>query len=213
MLVQLEGTASWELRRKLNGWAVGDGQPAEARGSWAQVKWCFWGTRPSLGLLDPRVCGGSAGPGCSTDISLLRMVFGLLPICWLFGLICQVLGGLHSSVVCWRLGASLAALRGDSLRVFLLLLFHLLDNFPDLALCSLQQREGGEGTGKRQSQFWRPTGNHLGLGTNLTSPRPLSTTPNSQGKYSSSPHQDYWVQGGVGVGGGRRVHRGGRGRN
>lgn len=58
MLVQLEGTASWELRRKLNGWAVDDGQPAEARGSWAQVKWCFWGTRPSLGLLDPRMCGG-----------------------------------------------------------------------------------------------------------------------------------------------------------
>lgn len=56
----------------------------------------------------PECAGGGggcpAGPGCSPDVSLLRMVFGLLPICWLFGLICQVLGGLHSSVVCWHLG-------------------------------------------------------------------------------------------------------------
>lgn len=42
-------------------------------------------------------------------------------------------------------GASLAALWGDSLRVSLFLLFHLLYNFPDLALCSLQWREGRGG--------------------------------------------------------------------
>lgn len=103
LLVQLKGIAPWELRRELSGWAVDGCEPAEARGSWVQAKWCFWGTRPSLCPPGPQEVQGSADPGCSADFSLLRMVFGLLPICWLFGLICHVLGRLHSSVVCWRL--------------------------------------------------------------------------------------------------------------
>lgn len=45
MLVQLKGRASWEPRRDLSGWAVDGWKPAEARGSWAQANWCFWGTR------------------------------------------------------------------------------------------------------------------------------------------------------------------------
>lgn len=56
---------------------------------------------PPLGPPGPQEVQGAADPGCSADFSLLRMVFGLLPICWLFGLICHVLGRLHSSVVCW----------------------------------------------------------------------------------------------------------------
>lgn len=83
-----------------SGWLVSLQKPGEA------------GDRPSdvsgdpglpCALLDPRMCRGSAGPGFSADVSPLGMVFGLLPVCWLFGLICQVLGGLHSSVVCWCL--------------------------------------------------------------------------------------------------------------
>lgn len=82
---------------------MGSGKPAEARGSWGQAERCFWRSWPSLCPPGSQDVQGSAGPGFSADVSLLGMVFGLLPVCWLFGLICQVLGGLHSSVVCWCL--------------------------------------------------------------------------------------------------------------
>lgn len=42
---------------------------------------------PSLWPPGSQDVQGSAGPGCPADFSLLRMVFGLLPICWLFGLV------------------------------------------------------------------------------------------------------------------------------
>lgn len=53
-------------------------------------------------------------------------------------------------------GASLAARWGDSLRVFLLLLLHLLYNFPDLALCGLQWREGWGGHREETIPVLRP---------------------------------------------------------
>lgn len=60
LLVQLKGIAPWELRRELSGWAVDGCGPAEARGSWARAKRCFWGTWPSL---RPSWTPGGAG-GC-----------------------------------------------------------------------------------------------------------------------------------------------------
>ena len=107
-------------------------------------------------------------PGASADFSFLRMVFGLLPI-WLavFGLILSGVGRV-TFIRCLLVpvGASLAALWGDSLRIFLLLLLHLLYNFPDLALCSLQQGRGG-GWGEKRNPVLR-TGRgewESGLGT------------------------------------------------
>lgn len=52
----------------------------------------------------------------------------------------SVLEGLHSSCTA-ACGPSLAALRGRSLRVPLLLLLHLLHDLPDLALRSLASKE------------------------------------------------------------------------
>lgn len=83
----------------------------------------------------PRRCS----PGCGGRwvFGEVGGVFGLLP--------CPALG-LHS----WGgAGASLAVLlRGrGSLSVFLLLLLHLLDDFPDLALCSLER-------GEKKQEFW-----------------------------------------------------------
>lgn len=76
--------------------------PAEARGSCGQAERAvFRGTPAFPGPSWTPGCVGSAGPGRSAARSLLGMVFGLLPLCWLFGLVCRVLGGLHSSVVCW----------------------------------------------------------------------------------------------------------------
>lgn len=67
---------------------------------------------PSLWPPGSQDVQGSAGPGCPADFSLLRMVFGLLPICWLFGLVS--LGGVGRvtfiSCLLAPVGASLAAL-------------------------------------------------------------------------------------------------------
>ena len=103
-----------------------------------------WHSCPSASLPAlPDSQGLCRAPGASADFSFLRMVFGLLPI-WLavFGLILSGVGRV-TFIRCLLVpvGASLAALWGDSLRIFLLLLLHLLHNFPDLALCSLTGRE------------------------------------------------------------------------
>lgn len=51
-------------------------------------------------------------------------------------------GYIHRAVLAGTVGASLAVLRGrGSLSMFLLLLLHLLYDFPDLALCSLTGKE------------------------------------------------------------------------
>lgn len=95
-------------------------------------------------LLAPRSSGPLQSPCAPADFSFLRMVFGLLPV-WLavFGLArsggCRK-GSVHP-LLCWCPGASLAALGGDSLRVSLLLLLHLLHDFPDLALGRLASKE------------------------------------------------------------------------
>lgn len=90
------------------------------------------------------------------------------------------------------MGASLAALWGDSLRVFLLLLLHLLYNFPDLALCSLQWREGRGGhredtipvlRPRRKQRVWDFRKVKLDAQAKFTSPR-----HGSQGQNSSPPH-------------------------
>lgn len=104
MLVQLKGIASRELRRGLSGWAVDGCNVCRSQGKPGhQAEGGFWGTRPSPCPPGSQDVWGSAGPGCSADFSLLRMVFGLLPICWLFGLLGPVSGGLHSSGVRGRL--------------------------------------------------------------------------------------------------------------
>lgn len=89
-------------------------------------------------------------------------------------------------------GASLAARWGDSLRVFLLLLLHLLYNFPDLALCGLQWREGRGGHREetipvlrphRKQRVWGLGKEKLDARANFTSPR-----SGSQGQNFSPPH-------------------------
>lgn len=144
MLVQLKGIASWEFRRSK--WMVKwmAGKPAEALGrcwpagpaggpggaAWPAA--AAPGSRASAGPRPPRQTSHSSG------WSLVCSRSG-----WL-GLVsfCQVLEGLHSSVALLvPVGASLAALWGHSLRILLLLLLHLLYNFPDLALCRLASKE------------------------------------------------------------------------
>lgn len=121
-----------------SGWLLCLQKPGEAGGRPSGVS-----GQPGLpcALLDPRMCRGlqalaalqtAHSSGCS--------------------LVCSRSAGcLVSSVRCWEgyihrllagaVGASLAALWGDSLRVSLLLLLHLLYNFPDLALCSLASKK------------------------------------------------------------------------
>lgn len=88
-------------------------------------------------------CGVGAGAwgaaAVPVPVPAPRGLFGLLPARWLAGLHSSGGAGRHTA------GASLAVLRGrGSLSVFLLLLLHLLDDFPDLALCSLgREREAG----------------------------------------------------------------------
>ena len=112
---------------------------------------------------DPQ--GLCRAPGASADFSFLRMVFGLLPI-WLavFGLILSGVGrATFIRCLLVPVGASLAALWGDSLRIFLLLLLHLLYNFPDLALCSLQQGRG-RGWGEKRNPVLRTGRGEWGSG-------------------------------------------------
>lgn len=74
-------------------------------------------------------------------------------------------GYIHRAVLAGTAGASLAVLRGwGSLSVFLLLLLHLLYDFPDLALCSLGGRGGartrGQGGHRKQpEQLFPPSHN------------------------------------------------------
>lgn len=80
----------------------------------------------------------------------------------LFGCSLPVLAGVHSSAR-WE-GASLAVLRGrGSLSVFLLLLLHLLDDFPDLALCSLERKREAAVRGARGAQMCALPGRSLSL--------------------------------------------------
>lgn len=143
MLVQLKGIASWEFWRSK--WMVKwmAGKPAEALGRCRRAG-------PAGGLEQPP--GPAAAPGSRASAGpwpprQTSHSSGWSLVCsrsgWL-GLVsfCQVLEGLHSSVALLvPVGASLAALWGHSLRILLLLLLHLLYNFPDLALCRLASKE------------------------------------------------------------------------
>lgn len=166
MLVQLKGIAWWELRDPSgwwSGWLGSLQRPRGEAGGWASTQ------LPSrLPSCPPDPQGLCRAPGASADFSFLRMVFGLLPI-WLavFGLILSGVGrATFIRCLLVPVGASLAALWGDSLRIFLLLLLHLLYNFPDLALCSLQQGRGG-GWGEERNPVLRTGRGELGsrLGT------------------------------------------------
>lgn len=74
-------------------------------------------------------------------------------------------GYIHRAVLAGTVGASLAVLRGrGSLSMFLLLLLHLLYDFPDLALCSL----GGRGE--------QEPGIRVGTASSLSSCSPPAAT-------------------------------------
>lgn len=65
---------------------------------------------------------------------------------------------IHRVVLAGTAGASLAVLRGrGSLSVFLLLLLHLLYDFPDLALCSLGEGGGSKSRGSGPAPLVPPT--------------------------------------------------------
>lgn len=82
------------------------------------------------------VAGAWGAAAVPVPVPAPRGLFGLLPARWVAGLHSSGGAGRHTA------GASLAVLRGrGSLSVFLLLLLHLLDDFPDLALCSLAGKE------------------------------------------------------------------------
>lgn len=78
--------------------------------------------------------GGPRGVGGGGDLWFAPLT------CW--GVRRRQWGYIHRVVLAGTAGASLAVLRGrGSLSVFLLLLLHLLYDFPDLALCSLTGKE------------------------------------------------------------------------
>lgn len=186
--------------------------PAEARGSWGQAKRCFWRTWPSLcppGSQD--VWGLQALAALQTAHSGWSLVCSRLLAVW-----SHLSGVGRATFICCLLvsvGASLAVLWGDSLRVFLLLLLHLLYNFPDLALCSLQWREGRGGhredtipvlRPRRRQRVWDFRKVKLDAQANFTSPQAWQ----SRAEFLSTSPEACQVQGR-----GQGAHRSGRGRN
>lgn len=129
--IQMDGEVDgWEARRGPGQVLAGRAGRGPGGASWPSA--AAPGSRASAGPWPPRQTSHSSG------WSLVCSRSG-----WL-GLVsfCQVLEGLHSSVALLvPVGASLAALWGHSLRILLLLLLHLLYNFPDLALCRLASKE------------------------------------------------------------------------
>jgi len=116
----------------------------------------------------PLRCASSQRPGCGGGSG----VFGLLP--WAAGGARRRRrqGYIHRAVLAGTAGASLAVLRGwGSLSVLLLLLLHLLYDFPDLALCSLggrgEARAGGQG--RRRERLRPPPASHRASPSELLS--------------------------------------------